>query len=70
MLRFLAGGFRGFAAGPTYTAAELNGAPAALARDGDTLVAVIGFDCGADGITGLRAVLNPDKLDFVRRQLA
>ncbi|MEU1517834.1 RNA polymerase sigma-70 factor [Streptomyces sp. NPDC005811] len=70
VLRFLAGGSRSFAAGFTYTAVELNGAPGLLALDGGILVAAIGFDCGPDGITGLRAVLNPDKLDFVRRQLA
>ncbi|WP_330350396.1 RNA polymerase sigma-70 factor [Streptomyces sp. NBC_00582] len=69
VLRFLAGGFRRFAAGFTFDAVELNGAPALLARAAGTLVATIGFDCGAEGITGLRVVLNPDKLDFVRRQL-
>ncbi|WP_327313772.1 RNA polymerase sigma-70 factor [Streptomyces sp. NBC_01235] len=69
VLRFLAGAFRGFAAGLTFTATELNGAPGLLVRDGDALVATLGFDYRDGEVRGVRAVLNPDKLDFVERQL-
>ncbi|MFI7502329.1 RNA polymerase sigma-70 factor [Streptomyces sp. NPDC049687] len=70
VLRFLAGAFRGFAAGFTLTVAELNGAPGLLAWDGDTLAGTVGFVCRGGQIVGVQAVVNPDKLDFVRRQLA
>ncbi|MFF4591103.1 RNA polymerase sigma-70 factor [Streptomyces sp. NPDC001388] len=69
VLRFLAGAFKGFAAGVTLTVVELNGAPGVLGWDGDTLLAALAFDGGDDGITDVRAVVNPEKLDFVRRQL-
>ncbi|MFF2215745.1 RNA polymerase sigma-70 factor [Streptomyces antibioticus] len=70
VLRFLAGVLKAVAPTTTLEPAELNGAPALLALDGDgTLVTTFSFECGADGITGVRAVVNPDKLDFVRRQL-
>jgi RNA polymerase sigma-70 factor (ECF subfamily) len=69
VLRFLAGAFKGFAAGFTFTVVEINGAPSLLAWDGDALAGVLGFECRDGGVTGMRAVVNPDKLDFVRRQL-
>jgi len=69
VLRFLAGAFTTFAAGMTFTAAEINGGPGLLVRDGDALAGTVSFECHADGIAGVRVVLNPDKLEFVRRQL-
>ncbi|CAL9636658.1 ECF RNA polymerase sigma factor SigJ [Streptomyces sp. enrichment culture] len=70
VLRFLAGGSQRFAAGFTYTLVEVNGGSALAAWADGTLVAVVSFE-SADGlITEARAVVNPDKLAFVRRQLA
>ncbi|GGI99956.1 RNA polymerase sigma-70 factor [Streptomyces brasiliensis] len=68
--RFLAGGLRKFAAGLDYTGAEVNGSSALLAWLDDTLVGVVTFELRDGLITSARAVANPDKLDFVRRQLA
>jgi RNA polymerase sigma-70 factor (ECF subfamily) len=69
VLRFLAGAFRSFAVGLTFTVSELNGAPGLLVRDGDELMATLGFAYLDGEVTGVRAMLNPDKLDFVERQL-
>lgn len=70
VLRFLAGGMRGFAADWDFSVAEVNGAPALVARVGDVLVGVVSF-AFRDGLVGdLHTVVNPDKLVFVRRQLA
>ncbi|MGW1797742.1 sigma factor-like helix-turn-helix DNA-binding protein [Streptomyces sp. NPDC001984] len=68
--RFLAGGTRKFAAGLDYTVAEVNGAAALLAWAGDTVVGVVCFELRDGLITRVHAVANPDKLEFVRRQLA
>ncbi|MEV0181102.1 sigma factor-like helix-turn-helix DNA-binding protein [Streptomyces sp. NPDC050625] len=70
VLRFLAGGAVRFMAGFSYTAAEVNGASALVVRDGDALVGVVCFEVRDGLIAHARAVVNPDKLDFVRRQLA
>src|SRR5207253_7259918 len=59
-----------FAAGLRYTPAEVNGAPGLAAWAGDTLAGVVAFDVRDGLIAHLRIVVNPDKLDFVRRQLA
>ncbi|CAM5238718.1 RNA polymerase sigma-70 factor [Streptomyces aurantiogriseus] len=69
VVRFLVGAFQGFAAGMTFTVAEINGAPGLLAWAGDTLASAVAFECRDGEVTDVRAVLNPDKLDFVRRQL-
>ncbi|MGW0625440.1 hypothetical protein [Streptomyces sp. NPDC002758] len=68
--RFLAGGTRKFAAGLDYTVAEVNGAAALLAWAGDTVVGVVCFELRDGLITRMHAVANPDRLEFVRRQLA
>ncbi|MFC7307638.1 RNA polymerase sigma-70 factor [Streptomyces monticola] len=71
VLRFLRGALDGYAAGITLSVAEVNGAPALLAHQGDALAAVVSFEAGGDGaISELRAVVNPGKLGFVQRQLA
>ncbi|MFJ3305478.1 RNA polymerase sigma-70 factor [Streptomyces sp. NPDC086549] len=70
VLRFLVGASQRFAAGFEYTAAEVNGATALAAWASDTLVGVVCFEERDGLIARVRAVVNPDKLDFVRRRLA
>ncbi|MET9379824.1 RNA polymerase sigma-70 factor [Streptomyces sp. NPDC002928] len=69
VVRFLVGGAQRFTAGLDFTVAEVNGASALAAWAGDSLVGVVTFELRYGLITQLRAVVNPDKLDFVRRQL-
>ncbi|MEG3630367.1 RNA polymerase sigma-70 factor [Streptomyces poriticola] len=69
VLRFLSGVTRRFPANAELAAVEINGAPALVARAGDTVVAVTSFDIRDDRVTDVRTVMNPDKLEFVRRQL-
>ncbi|QNP73866.1 RNA polymerase sigma-70 factor [Streptomyces roseirectus] len=68
--RFTAGIFRHHLAGMTFTVAELNGAPAVLIWDGALLIGTADVVCRDGVVTEVRAVLNPEKLGFVRRQLA
>ncbi|MGW1890702.1 RNA polymerase sigma-70 factor [Streptomyces sp. NPDC002004] len=70
VLRFLAGGSTRFATGLEYSVAEINAAPALIARAGEALVGVATFELRDGLIAEVHAVVNPDKLDFVRRQLA
>ncbi|MGW0581407.1 nuclear transport factor 2 family protein, partial [Streptomyces sp. NPDC002920] len=70
VMRFLGGIFKKFAARVTFSVSELNGTPGLLAWEDGVLVSAIGFEYRDGRIVGVRAVLNPDKLDFVRRQLA
>ncbi|MGP3979538.1 RNA polymerase sigma-70 factor [Streptomyces sp. KR80] len=70
VVRFLVGLSERFLAGVDFTLAEVNGAPAVLARSDGTLLGVVAFDYRDGVISAVRAVVNPDKLDFVRRQLA
>ncbi|TPQ16007.1 RNA polymerase sigma-70 factor [Streptomyces sporangiiformans] len=67
--RFLVGGTERFAADMTFTVAEVNGAPALVAWVGDTLVGVLTFELRDGLIAHLRAVVNPEKLEFVGRRL-
>ncbi|MFD9006615.1 RNA polymerase sigma-70 factor [Streptomyces sp. NPDC059582] len=69
VVRFLVGGARKVTADLDFTVAEINGANGLAAWAGDRLVGVVTFELRYDLITRLRAVMNPDKLDFVRRQL-
>jgi RNA polymerase sigma-70 factor (TIGR02957 family) len=48
---------------------EVNGSPALVALEGDKLFGVITFDFDEDRITEINTVLNPDKLEFAKRQL-
>ncbi|MFJ9339276.1 RNA polymerase sigma-70 factor [Streptomyces sp. NPDC101733] len=65
--RFLLGALVKYVAGLPVSVVECNGAPALLF--GETAVVVLEFD--EEGMVGgLRAVLNPEKLEFVRRQLS
>ncbi|MFP1629784.1 hypothetical protein ACLB9X_32555 [Streptomyces sp. 5K101] len=58
-----------FLAGVDFTVTEVNGAPALIARADGTLLGVVAFEYRDGAIAAVRAVVNPDKLDFVRRQL-
>ncbi|HEY8987167.1 MAG TPA: RNA polymerase sigma-70 factor [Streptomyces sp.] len=68
--RFTDGIFRRHLTGKTFTLAEVNGGPGALFWDGDVVVCAVGFECRDGLVTEVRAVLNPEKLAFLRRQVA
>ncbi|MCL6668551.1 MULTISPECIES: RNA polymerase sigma-70 factor [Streptomyces] len=68
--RLAVGGAERFAAGLRYTPAEINGEYGLAAWAGDVLAGVVAFEVRDGLIAHLRVVVNPDKLDFVRRQLA
>lgn len=70
VFRFLAGATRTFLAGMHFTAVEINGSTALAAWEGDTLLTVVAFELRDGLIAHAWAMVNPDKLDFVRRQLA
>jgi RNA polymerase sigma-70 factor (ECF subfamily) len=57
-------------AGLRMDVAEVNGEPAMLAFDGDTLAGVLCFEVTGGRIAALRAMANPDKLRFIARQLS
>ncbi|MDT0464639.1 RNA polymerase sigma-70 factor [Streptomyces gibsoniae] len=69
VLRVMAIGFRRYIAPLGFTVEEVNGATALVARDGDEIVGVIALEIHGGVITEVRAVVNPDKLAFVKRQL-
>ncbi|MGW0822752.1 RNA polymerase sigma-70 factor [Streptomyces sp. NPDC002845] len=69
VMRFLRGAFERFAAHLDFAVAEVNGGPALLARDGETMVGALCFEFREGAVAQVRAVVNPDKLDFVERQL-
>ncbi|MFF4348538.1 RNA polymerase sigma-70 factor [Streptomyces sp. NPDC001530] len=71
VLRFLAGIVGSFARDDVdVTVAEVNGSAALLARADDRLLGVVTFEVHDGLCTQVRAVLNPDKLEFVGRQVA
>ncbi|MFF4397585.1 RNA polymerase sigma-70 factor [Streptomyces sp. NPDC001480] len=70
VLRFLAGIARRSLAGVELTVAEVNGDSALAVWAGDLLIGTVSFEFHDGLITQARSVLNPDKLGFVRRQLA
>jgi RNA polymerase sigma-70 factor (ECF subfamily) len=51
-------------------AAEVNGEPAMLAFDGNTLAGVLCFEIAGEQIAALRVLANPDKLRFLAEQLS
>ncbi|MEJ1199754.1 MULTISPECIES: RNA polymerase sigma-70 factor [unclassified Streptomyces] len=69
VVRFVLGGLPKFTAGWDVSVTEVNGAGALVARVGDTVVAVLSFEVRDGSITQVQVMVNPDKLDFVRRQL-
>ncbi|MFC9679109.1 RNA polymerase sigma-70 factor [Streptomyces sp. NPDC056948] len=68
--QFLAGGGPKFSVGLDFTPAEVNGATGLATWAGDTLVGLAAFEVRDGLVTGVRAVVNPEKLAFARRQLA
>ena len=50
--------------------AEVNGGPALLAFSGPALLSVLMFTFDGDRIAEIASVVNPDKLNVIRRQLA
>ncbi|TXS46011.1 RNA polymerase sigma-70 factor [Streptomyces sp. uw30] len=70
VFRFLAGATRTFLSGVDLTAVEINGSTAVAAWAGDTLMSVVAFELRDGLVTHAWAMVNPDKLEFVRRQLA
>ena len=57
-------------AGLRLDVAEINGEPAMLAFDGDTLAGVLCFEIAGDQIAAVRVMANPDKLRFLAEQLS
>ncbi|MFF9818576.1 RNA polymerase sigma-70 factor [Streptomyces sp. NPDC014006] len=69
VLRFLLGIHQKYGADLDFAVAEINGADAVLLRAGDTLYGVVAFEYRDGLIREAWTVMNPDKLEFVRRQL-
>ncbi|MFJ4816941.1 RNA polymerase sigma-70 factor [Streptomyces sp. NPDC088801] len=67
--RFLAGGGPKFARGLDFVPTEVNGALGLASWAGDTLVGLSVVEVRDGLVTGVRAVVNPEKLAFARRQL-
>ncbi|MGW0867311.1 RNA polymerase sigma-70 factor [Streptomyces sp. NPDC002611] len=66
---FLAGGGPKFTVGLDFVPVEVNGATGLATWAGDTLVGLAAFEVRDGLVTGVRAVVNPEKLAFARRQL-
>lgn len=69
VLRFLQGVRERFTPDVEYALAEVNGAPAMLTLRDGTLINVVAFEVRDGLITGMRSVLNPDKLGYAQAQL-
>jgi RNA polymerase sigma-70 factor (ECF subfamily) len=54
----------------TFTTAEINGSPAILCWEAGNLGVVISLALSAEGIAEIYAVLNPEKLAYLKKQLA
>ncbi|MFI6372962.1 RNA polymerase sigma-70 factor [Streptomyces sp. NPDC050546] len=67
--RFLAGGGPKFTVGLDFVPVEVNGATGLATWAGDTLVGLAAFEVRDGLVTGVRAVVNPEKLAFARGQL-
>ncbi|MFI1765613.1 RNA polymerase sigma-70 factor [Streptomyces sp. NPDC020800] len=70
VVRFLVGGAQRFAADLEFTVVEVNGTPGLAAWLDGTLTGVVEFELSDGRIAHARAVVNPDKLAYVRHQLA
>lgn len=67
--RFAIGALGKYVAGLEPTLAEVNGAPALIfGESGEVAVLVVEFENGL--VSGMRTVVNPEKLEFLGRQLA
>jgi RNA polymerase sigma-70 factor (ECF subfamily) len=69
VIRFVLGLLRKAPADMLITSAEINGGSAILIWVGETLTHVDTFEIAEGRIHGLRAVLNPDKLAYLQRQM-
>ncbi|MFE1442883.1 RNA polymerase sigma-70 factor [Streptomyces sp. NPDC058739] len=69
VVRFLLGISERYLSGITFTTAEVNGAAALIAWEGRQIVSVAAVEQRDGLITEVHNVLNPQKLDFVQRQL-
>ncbi|MFF9627219.1 RNA polymerase sigma-70 factor [Streptomyces griseosporeus] len=69
VLRFLFGLAQKYGAAMELAEAEINGTPGLLIRVDGGLLGVVAFEYRDDRIVHARTVMNPEKLDFVRRQL-
>jgi RNA polymerase sigma-70 factor (ECF subfamily) len=69
VVRFLVGIAQKFTADLHFTVAEVNGMSGLAAWAGDTLVGVLGFERRDGLIVQVRAIVNPDKLEYAARQL-
>lgn len=69
VLRFLVGGMRKFAYAMDLSYAEVNGAPAVVARLDGAVVGAAAFEFRDGRVSVVRVVVNPDKLGFVAGQL-
>ncbi|MFI5861452.1 RNA polymerase sigma-70 factor [Streptomyces sp. NPDC051546] len=69
VVRFLVGLFSKWVNGTEISFAEVNGVPAVVGRADGELTAFGALELGEGGITGVRLVLNPDKLAFLATQL-
>lgn len=67
--RFVLGALSKFASGWDVGVAEVNGASALVAQAGDEVVGVLSVEARDGCVTQGHVTVNPDKLDFVRRQL-
>ncbi|MFF8427292.1 RNA polymerase sigma-70 factor [Streptomyces sp. NPDC016566] len=67
--RFAAGASQRFGVGLEYTVVEVNGAIGVASWAGGTLVGIVEFELVDGLVAGVWAVMNPDKLEYVRRQL-
>jgi RNA polymerase sigma-70 factor, ECF subfamily len=54
----------------TFTLAEINGSPALLCWDEDKLAVVISLTLSTEGIQEIYALLNPEKLAYLQKQLS
>ncbi|MFI5692388.1 RNA polymerase sigma-70 factor [Kribbella sp. NPDC051586] len=68
--RYLIGTLQKFGAGIVMRVGEANGEPVLVAEGADGLMAVCFVEVGADGVSDLRFVMNPDKLAFAAKQLS
>lgn len=69
IMRFVLGLMRKAYADVRFTFEEVNGVPAVLTWNGDALTCVIVCHVASDQIQAAYAVLNPDKLAYLQRQL-
>jgi RNA polymerase sigma-70 factor (ECF subfamily) len=70
VVRLLAGIGERWTTGLEFTPAEINGTSGLTAWAGDELVGVLSFEVRGGLIGEVRIVVNPEKLGFVRGQLA